>query len=507
MEQAERVRKGYGDIREMKKYIKIFFTLLFTFSIIFTVTSCGSKYEYVDCDSPLTYSSDYNKYFYRPNDRSFNFNRVIEESGLSFYYESGLGGQKINHGVDAVKRVQDFCEVPQSVYLSEDTVTHVNSDGLWLNPNDNVELIGAVLLESSAETELPFGIFAGVSANLLGEDVEYSVYSESLLNSELKGYSYVKELQYPLYTERETMENERETAWNYAYKLGETYLAEYTVEELMNAAIEDISPMLEAVGATLPDYYFSVGDYLYPIQIETGYFNYYFDYAYQDRQLTQKEFSLEYKKLKDFVQENEELTSRNCTIFGLTAFPQKIDVFASDWDFPNNSDGVSYYGNNAILIKSVYVFMHEVMHHILYNSRVYGYMEEEICEYFANPSTYRQMYFFKIYKGTRVEDKYELEKKLLPPARKLYNSKYGNADISNFSIDDWFDCAAFSINKEYDKFTSYQQTTSFVKYVYEVYGLDLLKDICDDFQISNGNQTMDGLIAEWRSYLVEKYTA
>lgn len=188
-------------------------TAVFILSAMFLLpcfAGCASKYDAAECKTPLNRSCDADNYYYRPDDRVLNFNHIIKEGGLKFYYEDGLSGKKIDHGVDAVKRVQEFCDVPQTVYLLEDTVTHVNSDGLWVNPTDNVELVGAVLLESAAESELPFGIFAGVSANLLGEDIEYSTYSESRLESRMKEVSYVTELQYPLYTNRETKKRTRD---------------------------------------------------------------------------------------------------------------------------------------------------------------------------------------------------------------------------------------------------------------------------------------------------------
>lgn len=478
--------------------------LIFAFLLPFGA-GCASKYESAECETPLNRSSDSDKYRYKPHVRSLNFDRVIEENGFKFYYESGLSGRKIDHSIDSVKRVQEFCEIPQTIYLVKDTVTHVNVDGLWINPNDNTELIGAVLLESASESELPFGIFAGVSASLLGEEVEYSVYSEKTLKSRLEEYSYVKELQYPLYTDKNTTKKERETAWNFAYKLGETYLETHSAEDLHTATVEEISLAMEAVGATLPEYYFPVGDYYYAIQIKTGYFNYYFSYDFKDSRLSEKEFSMEYQTLKEFAMENEEITSRNLAIFGRKGFPQKIDIFAANFD-DLVTEGMTYPGNYVSIIRSVSCVMHEIMHTVLYEGGDDAYLKEELCEYFANPSTYRQMYYFQQYQE-KIPDalKDKAEKQVLKDARKLYTSKYGKADFSNFDFENWLDCVAVIVNENHAKFYDLRQIVSFVKYIYENYGLEVLKDINDDLKIQNGDFTFDDLIVEWRSYLIEKY--
>lgn len=492
-------------MRGLKKYAPGIISLF----VVVCMTACASKYSSTECASPLPFSyySSNSDHFYRPEDRALNFNHIIEENGLYFYYESGLGGRKIDHGVDSVKRVREFCDVPQSIYLLEDTVTHVNSDGLWVNPNDNVELIGAVLLENAAETELPFGIFAGVSANLLGENIEYSVYSESRLESRLKEYFYVKELQYPLYTERETTKNERETAWNYAYKLGEAYLAEHTVDELMRATLEDISPVLDAVGATLPDYHFPVGDYLYPTQVITDNLHYYFAFNYEDSEFNKD--LLKYTVLTDFISENEVMIKEVAPIYGLNDFLYRMDIyFGKKEEFGISTSGYTDMGRNAIACYTAGITAHEIMHCIAYWGDCDGYFSELICSYFGIKYSYyarhREYLDYSLQTKNRETVYTDETIKILKDARNLYNKTFGKCSMSDFNALAWLQCGTYLFNQESTQPTPrvVAQGVTMVQYVYETYGFDTLMEINRSYRDANINgKTYYDFENEWADWI------
>ena len=467
-------------MRVNKNFVRII-CAIFVLSI-FPITACASKYEVKECETPLTYSSDSDNYFYRPNGRSLNFNRVIEESEMTFYYEDGLSGRKIDHGVDAIKRVQEFCDVPQMIFLLEDTITHVDDDGLWVNPNDNTELIGAVLLESAAETELPFGIFAGVMANLLGEDKEFTVYGESRLESRLEEYPYVKELQYPLYTTRGTTKNERETAWNFAYLLGEKYLSEHTVHDLKSATKEDISFALKAVGAVLPDYYFPVGDSEYPIQIVAENIHYFFAHNYEDCEFNDD--LLEYPVLTAFVSENEALIDEVSPIYGLHGLPKSIDAFFGKRDEYNiATTGYSDMRRNSIACYTAGIFGHEIVHHISYWGGGDGYFNEAICSYFAIKYSYyaRHREYLDYTLQTKNRDVVYPDDviEILKDAAELYNKRFGKSSMSDFNAEAWLQFGTYLYNKnsEHPTIGVLAQGITMVQYIYETYGREVLMEI------------------------------
>ena len=298
-----------------------------------STAACASKYTAEECASPLTYASDEEKYFYLPQDRPLDFNRKIEEEGLCVYYEAGTDGRKIDRAVDGLKRIAALgrCPIPAPVYLTKDTVTHVNQDGLWLSPDDPAELICAVLLYSAADTELPavpFGIFAGIAAALMEDDLSFPLFGEEKLEARLSRYPYVKELQYPLFTRRMATGEERETAWNYAYHLGKFWLAAHGNDVAISADGEEFLDAMATYGATMSETYcFLVGDGYYPTQILTPNLYYCFAHNFEDLYFTKKYYSGSYAELTKFVEENEAFIGKATQVFGYEGFPERISCF------------------------------------------------------------------------------------------------------------------------------------------------------------------------------------
>lgn len=479
------------------------------FWALFSVTACAPKYDAEKCETPIRGSGDSDKYFYCPKDRPLNFNRVIEESGTTFYYENGLSGRKIDRGVDAIKRVQAFCDVPQTVFFLEDTVTHVNGNGLWVNPNDNTELIGAVLLENASEAELPFGIFAGVIAVLLGEEKEFTEYSESRLESSLEEYPYVKELQYPLYTARGTTKNERETAWNFAYLLGEKYLSKHTVNDLKNATKEDILFALEAVDAILPDYYFPVGDSEYPIQIIAENIHYFFAHNFEDCEFNDD--LLKYPVLTAFVSENETLIDEVSPIYGLHGLPKSIDAFfGKRGEYNIATTGYSDLRRNAIACYTAGIFGHEIVHHIAYWGGNDGYFQEAICSYFGIKYSYyaRHREYLDYTLQTKNRDIVYTDDviEILKDAAELYNKRFGKSSMSDFNAEAWLQFGTYLYNKnsEHPTIGVLAQGITMVQYIYETYGWDVLMEINRSYKDAQiDGKTYYDFENEWAKWIEE----
>ena len=478
-----------------------------------SLSGCVSKYKSVECETPLTHSKESTNYFYLPNSEDLNFDRKIEESGFSFYHESGLDGRKIDEAVDAVKRVQAFCEVPKTIFLLEDTITHVGADGLWINLGDSAELMGAILLESAVEAELPFGIFAGISANLLDDkDLDFSLYSESQLEEKLEEYPYVAELQYPLYTERETVGEERETAWNFAYRLGGEWLERNEVEALQTATAESVESFLTENGASLPAYQFIVGDYYYPTQIKTDNLHYYFAYNYDDCELNEEEFSFEYTVLTEFVKENETLIEEVSKTYSHEGFPTPVDCFFGKVDEYNLSHtDSSSFTQNVITCYTVGRLSYHLVRWVAYYAELSGYTFDTVVnmlfslKYSDYAAKLEYLDYSMSFEG-RYSEKYQSESSMewLKEIRNVYNAEFGESSISDFNVDGWIHSIGYAYNKNSEEIALY--SLSFVDYIYDTYGFDTLMTINRKHTSANiDGKTYDDFVEEWHSWLMSQF--
>lgn len=477
-----------------------------TFFILTFTAACAGRYSSTESTCPIT--SEGTEYYYHPDLKKLNFNRKTEALGCIFYLEEDVSGKNADSGIDSVKRAKDFCEIPSDVYVLKDGVTHVSTEGLWLNPEDDPALILAILLENSKSHELPFGVFAGVSAALLKDDAKFPVYREEKLEENLKKYPYVKELQYPLYTTVYTKREERETAWNFALKIGEIWLRDHTVSDLKQATGEDFSEFFTQLGAEIPDFYCPVGDLNYPWQVETGFFHYRIIAEFQDLYFTKKEFTVDYPTIKSYVEENERIVTENLALFGILDFGEKVDVFFGDFEELAKPGGMSFIKDNVILLRTVSATVHEMTHFVLNQSVGNRNLCEGICEW-MNPSSYRRLAHYKMYKNTYPKKIFseDVAKEFLPLARSLYNKTYGKANLDNFDLFHWVDCLAASmcVNRDWKIHNSIQHA-SFLRYLYETYGMEMILDLDDDLEIAGGEKTTGDLIEEWMSVLKTKFS-
>lgn len=487
----------------MKKILLIGLLLCVT---AVSATACKSKYESSSCESPIRYSGE--PYAYRTSERYVQFERVIEEDGMTFYFEpSGARHAVVERAVDTVKRVREFCEIPQPVYITDRNVTNVNTDGFWVNPNDSAELVCAVLLENNAEAELPFGIFAGVSANLLG--VEELTEGNFELSEK---YDYVKELQYPLFTERNTAKKERESAWKFAYKLGEVWLSEHTAEDLKTATKEDMVPVFKAVGAVFTDYYFPVGDFYYPLQAVTENLHYRFARDFEDCDLDVDLQS--YPVLTDFIRENETLISEVCAFYGYEGFPEPVEAFfgkADEFGLFSYVTSYSDFNKNAILCYTASSFGRELCLCINYYGASGGYsLEWPIAAYFSYKySSYAQMREYLDYsmqnKNCYVADAYTKEDvKFQKQIIKLYNEKFGKCDFEDFQTDKWIYCISYLYSWEAEKPMYMGAWISFVQYIHETYGFDVLMQFNRYSSGEINEKTLETYYSEWFEWLNAK---
>lgn len=500
----------------MKKSLHILSCALAAILLLFPA-ACASKYEAEKCASPLTYASDEEKYFYLPQDRPFDFDRKIEEEGLTVYYESGMDGRKIDRAIDGLKRIAALGCVPITapVYLTGDTVTHVNRDGLWLSPEDPAELVCAALLYAAADTALPavpFGIFAGIAAALMEDGLSFPIYDEEKLEARLGQYPYAKELQYPLYTDTIATKAERETAWNYAYRLGKQWLQTHDGDEAVSLDGEVLIAAFTQFGATMSETYcFVLGDGYYPIQILTPNLYYCFAHNFEDLYFTEKYYGGSYKELTTFVKENETFIENTTKIFGYEGFPERISCFFGNEELNIPSIGEVDLREHRIACNAMGAFCYLLMCWVHEFSPYRGYplqwAANSLFAYDLFPTTYSTLFGYcadylgvKARRGGTSEEHNET---VIEAAVARYRKKYGKPTRETFSYRDFLHCIALCADELYDgKIAVSGQMISLAEYIYSAYGFETLMMFClDGTDTVIGEKTFEDLLGEHRAWL------
>lgn len=481
--------------------------LLLSLPFVFSLSACG-KAEGEECKPVMLFENDYS---HTPN-REFSLERKREEEDFTCCFESTLKQTTLEHGIQSLSYAAEFHSLPETIYFLEKSATCVGKDALWVDPSDPPELILSVLLESDAKNRLPFGIFAGVSAALLEDRAEFSLCEGERLAKNMREFSFVTDLQYPLYTSFGAKRELRNTAWSYALRLGKLFLGEHSVEELKTADEEDIFPTLSAVGAAHPDFYCPVGDVCYPLKANTQTFNFCFDPAFEETTLSKGDFSVNYLSAKSFILETERLFAKNKEIFAPfapkeeeedTSFEEekKIDIFIGN--FGLSATGWIDYRQNAILLESVSAATFYTTEILLYQTVGLREMQYPICDYFNLESTYGKAALFALYRGKLAGNSYD--KKALSAARRLYRRAFKRArNADEFRPYEFLDCLSCALNESLNNKIGYiAQLSSLLGYAYEHYGIELVLDLDRDRRLDNGKT--EEFIEEWMTHLKETY--
>ena len=196
---------------------------------------------------------------------------------------------------------------PVTYYLSDEIICNyrtTQSEGTVVSFSSEIseeEGLAWVLNAVSDNEELPYGIYAGLSAYWLDEG-KYSL----LIKMSIAGAECLTDLQFPLYEQNNMEPKEREFAWNFSYTLvkdwldggrTETQLADLTKEQL-NAYLQ------KEYRISLPDYEFSPYSSQYEYKVSQDCFTYYINKEYRDLILPDEDFTTAYDDLCDWLEDN-----------------------------------------------------------------------------------------------------------------------------------------------------------------------------------------------------------
>lgn len=497
----------------MKKS-RTFLIFILSLCLLICSSACASKYPYEEVKSPFNYEQEYYDYYYKPNSHVYQFDRLVKISDLEIYYESSLRAGKVDRAIENLTRVGEALEIPQKIFLSEQAVTHANDTQLWVNVSDEAALIGGVLLAHAGQERLPFGCYAGASAQLLGERAEIE---KAELSSEQKELADARELQYPLYL-RSAEKKVGQAAWSLGQAVAKDYLATHTLEELKASEREDWEEIFVSYGARIPDeYHFCVGDSAFPTQILTKNFHYYFACDYKDRHYD--EFDLSYGVLREFALENEAYVEEMTTLLYDEEFSDPVDAFFGNEFIDVTIAGLADISRNAIVCNAAEAFSHEATHFISYNrSGIGGHeLEEALCNYLpliSRNASWRNLGLWDLYRGNLIRkdnllgDYVFSEKQLAfyQMLSELYDYHFGSATKETFDPMKLELLAAAYDAERYmkldDVYPYSPVRVSLIYYVHTVYGIKGLFLLLKQFDYAEfEGKPFAEVYDDWQAYL------
>ena len=361
------------------------------------------------------------------------------------------------------------------------------------------EITSRFLSSQNTESDLPFGVYAGISALLtnlqLPENFPLSVINKN---------SFYADLQFPLYETDNLAYSERKIAFGFAKRIIEDLSSDNkTYADILAMNKNDLNLFLsEKYGVSLPDYSFEPYSKEYEYKIKQGCFTYYINKEYTDLVLPSDVFSTKYNVLTDWLKDNAKTTAESDKVFGISDM-YDINVRLDDG---LKSTGITGYADgNYIDIYSVGSFSHEYIHHVLFYLGKSGYLREVIPEMHANTSKYATAMWYYLFTGQAKKFPYNKEVKEKETYLKTLNlyKKYSTETPTAENFDFWVfaDCFSAIYTEKGTAFIHRAQPDSLAYYIARVYGEKYVWQLNLDTQIVIDGNPYSDIIDEWYNYV------
>ena len=485
-------------------------TLLLTIVIIvlaMVFASCSKtytpKYKVESCDITI---KDKN------TSDTVCLNKKYGNESVDIYFGNDINDAKtrdflIENSVKAYSSLKDNDLIKNgfSVVVSNDFVTNCWTDGtlgLCVSLPTDIsleEIAGWCLYSQNVESDLPFGIYAGISARLCNVEVCDSFDTET----EEEDVFYT-DLQFPLYETDNLTQNDRKLAYGFAKRVIEDLLAAgKTYAEILKMDKADLSDVLsEKYGVSLPEYTVESYSTRYEYRIKQGCFTYYVNKEYRDIILPTDVFSTSYDKLHSWLKDNEKTTAESNALFNVTNM-YEIKVYLEDGMTSNGITGYAH--DDYIDLYSVGSFSHEYIHHILYYLGKSGIAREAIPELHANTSKYARAMWYYLFTGQAKSFPYNQEvgeKDTYLTALELYKKhSKNNPTIDDFDFWLFANCFSAIYTKTGTSFISRVQPDSLAYYIARVYGAEYIWELNMNPEIVIDGKPYQDVVAEWAEYI------
>ena len=361
------------------------------------------------------------------------------------------------------------------------------------------EITSWFLNSQNTESDLPFGIYAGVSGLLLNSPLCIDLPISSIENN-----TYYTDLQFPLYETNNLTDSGRKFAFSFAKRLIEDLLSENkTYENIFSMNKDELNLFLsEKYNILLPEYSFEPFSKEYEYKIKQNCFTYYINKEYKDLILPAEVFSTSYSFLTDWLDDNNKTTIESNKVFNISKM-YDINVFLNDG---LKSTGISGYADDDYInIYSAGSFSHEYIHHILFYLGKNGNAREIIPEMHANTSKYAMAMWYYLFTGqskTFPYNKEIKEKEKYLKTLELYN-KYSAENPATNSFNFWLfaDCFSAIYTNKGTPFIHRAQTDSLAYYIARVYGANYVWQLNINTQLVIDGKPYSDIVEEWFNYI------
>lgn len=481
--------------------VAIVFSALF---LVFCITHYSPKYSTESCEMKIKLRNEPSEVY---------FDKLYDKDGVKIFFDSAVTDAKtidfiIENSTSSYSLLKNnnLIKTDFTVIVSDNFVSNFLNDeklGLLISlptKTSSEEIMSWFLSSQNAERDLPFGIYAGVSALLLNS----SPLCESLPLSVMENNSFCNDLQFPLYETDNLPDKERKAAFTFAKRVVNDLLADNkTYADIFSMSKDDLNSFLsERYGTSLPDYTFEPYSKKYEYKVKQGCFTYFINKEFKDIILPDEVFSAEYGTLTDWLKDNAKTTKESDEVFRVSDM-YDINVYLDDG---LKSEGTSGYASgDYIILYSAGSFSHEYIHHILFHIGKSGYAREVIPEMHANTSKYAMAMWYYLFTGQAKNFPYNKEvkeKETYSKTLKLYK-KYSEdkpaADNFNFWL--FADCFSAVYTEKGTAFISRTQPDSLAYYIAKTYGANYVWQINSDTNIIIDGKPYSDVVDEWYNYV------
>ena len=393
-------------------------------------------------------------------------------------------------------------------YVSDEIICNyrtTKSEGTVVSFSSGIseeEGLAWVLNAVSENEDLPYGIYAGLSAHWLDKE-DYSL----LIKTSIAGAGCLTDLQFPLYEQNNMEPKEREFAWNFSYTLVKDWLdGGRTETQLTDLTKEQLNDYLEEeYRISLPDYEFSPYSSQYEYKVLQDRFTYYINKEYRDLILPEEDFTTAYDDLCDWLEDNRRVQRDADELFDVYNM-YDINIYLDDGKKSTGRTGESRRTarENYIRLYSVGGFSFCYIYHVFSHIGEEGFLSYTICQSRADKSEYAKLahYYLLTVQASYPYSEKVKEKESYLETLKLYNKKSitpASAETFNFWL--YADCFLALYTEEGKSFINMLQDLSRLRYIDLTYGEEYIAKLNADLDILIEGKTFDEVTREWRDYL------
>lgn len=482
--------------------ISILLLVILTAASAFLFSSCGktdyrSRYETQKCD----------REYFSPDERT-HFDKRYDGELFTAYFSDSCSSRTVDETVDIIassvgKLRDDAAMKTLTIYIGNELVCSVADDQtnavVTIDSTEHSQTVFAWIVAGVYGGNLPFGVYAGIAANLNRES------RLRLTNDEISALGCLSELQFPLYENDNMTEAEQAKAWDFSYTLVEDLASDgKNYAEIAATSPEELSDfMLSHYGISLPDYAFYPYSKASEYKVKQGVFTYFIDKQFVDNLFPQNVFrASRYAILADWLEDNKKAAMLADDFFGIADMYDIQVIVKSNVKSPICGEAIG----DCIRLYSAFAFSHEYMHHVLLKKNMSYALSEVLPDMFVEEVKWANLGSFYLYTAASPVFSYgEEERQTLLKALDLYNKVAPDkAAPGAFDVKLFADCYAAENTRKGEKWIHRLQPYSFVNFIEKTYGFESVLAYNKNTAVKFDGKTVTEALEDWLNYLKER---